>query len=150
MPTHPYSRSAILAQKATSPEFVALFQKLAEHAEILAQMEDEFLDGIIRHREARTGKPFRDTKRQQAFLDECDSDANKASQDLERSIGQTDDKGLLALALSDERDSLEYDENMLPSWPIEDRKKAQRIIDFRRETIQIITRFIENYNSRAG
>jgi hypothetical protein len=94
-------------------------------------MHDEFLGGIIRNREARTGKPFRHTKRQQQFLDESDQDAERAVRDVQHLAAKMDDRTLLIAALSSEYQQLGFDEGMAPSYRPEDREMAQRMIDFR-------------------
>jgi len=106
-------------------------------------MQDEFLENIIRHREARTGKPFRHTKRQQQVLSEFDRDAEQAVRDLERLTAKMDDKNLLITALSSEYQQLEFDESMVSGYRPEDKDMAQRMVEFRRETIQLIEQFVE-------
>ncbi len=106
-------------------------------------MQDEFLESIVRNREARTGKPFRNTKRQQRFLDEFDSDAQQALRDLERLTAKMDDQSLLISAVSGEHQQLGLDEGMASSYRPEDREMAQRMIEFRRETIRMIEQFVE-------
>lgn len=75
-------------------------------------MQDDFLASIIRHREARTGKPFRHTKRQQESLDEFDEGTEKAARDLERVTATMDDKNLLISTLSGEYMQLECEEDV--------------------------------------
>ena len=59
-------------------------------------MQDRFTpESVIRHREARTGKPFRHTKRQERFLERFDEDAAQAEQDVETFIAKMDDRTLL-------------------------------------------------------
>jgi hypothetical protein len=106
-------------------------------------MQDEFLEGIIRHREARSGKPFRYNKRQQQILDEFDHDAEQARRQVERLTAEMDDRTLLISALSNEYQQLEFDERMVSSYRPEDRETAQRMIEFRRETILMIEQFVE-------
>ena len=126
------------------PEVVALFQKIAERAVAFAQMQDEFSAGIIRHREARTGKPYKLSKRQQNELDSFNEDAAKAEADMEKFISRMSDKQLLTSALSCEYMLVQLDDKMVSSYPDEDREMAQKIVDFRKETIRIIEQFIEN------
>ncbi len=143
MPTQPDQSAALAAKQAKSPEVARLFEQLASRSETYARMQDEFLEGIIRHREARTGKPFRNTKRQQRFLDEFDSDAEQALRDLERLTAKMDDRSLLISALSGEHHQLWLDESMASSYRPEDTEMAQRMIEFRRATIQMIEQFVE-------
>lgn len=143
MATRPDQSFALSAKQAQSPDVVRLFEQLADRAVTVARMQDEFLESIIRNREARTGKPFRNTKRQQRLLDEYDNDAEQAVRDLERLTATMDDKSLLICALSGEHQQLQLDEYMVPGYRPEDREMAQRIIDFRRETIRLIERFVE-------
>ena len=144
MPIRANQSAGIAAKQAKSPEVVDLFQKLAARAEAFASMQEEFIAGIIRHRETRTGKPFRYTKNQQKSLDNFDADAAKSEDDMKRLTAQMDDKALLTSVLSGEQMDLQMDETMAPSYPPEDREMAHRMIDFRRETIRIIEEFIEN------
>ena len=107
-------------------------------------MQDQFLEGIIRHREARTGKPFRHTKGQEQTLESFDEDAAQAERDLEHIAAGMDDRSLLTSALSSEHQQLQFDEGMATSYPQEDQEMAQRMIEFRRETIRIIEQFVQN------
>ncbi len=143
MPTRPDKSAALSAKQATTPEVVKLFEQLANRAKIHAQMQDEFLEGIIRHREARTGKTSRNTKRQQRLLDGFDKDAEQAVQDIERFIVKMDDRNLLISALSSEYQQLRLDEDMASSYRPEDREAGLRLIEFRRETIRLIEQFVE-------
>jgi len=143
MPTRPDQSAALAAKQAKSPDVVRLFEQLASRAEAYARMQDEFLASIIRHREARTGKPFRNTKRQQRFLDQFDSDAEQAVRDMERLTTEMDDRTLLIFALSGECHQLELDERMASSYRPEDREMAERMLEFRRETIRMIEQFVE-------
>jgi hypothetical protein len=136
------------AEQAKSPDVAKLFVQLASRAKVSARMSDEFVDGIIRHREARTGRQLRYSRCQQEFLDEYldDSDqaAEKGAKEIGRIIAKMDDKTLLMSALSSECDQLDFDEHMLSSFNEDDREMAQRIIEFRRETIGVIQQFMEN------
>jgi hypothetical protein len=107
-------------------------------------MQDQFLEEAIRHREARTGKQFRYTKRQEQTLESFDEDAAQAERDLERITAGMDDRSLLTSALSSEHQQLQFDEGMATSYPPEDHEMAQRMIEFRRETIRIIEQFVQN------
>ncbi|MEI6193937.1 MAG: hypothetical protein WCS42_06360 [Verrucomicrobiota bacterium] len=142
MAARPDQSASLSAKQAKSPEVVKLFEQLANRAEIYARMQDEFLEGIIRHREARTGKPFRNSNRQQKIIGEFDRDAEQALLDLEHIIAKLDDKALLVAALSSEYQQLRL-EGMASDHRPEDREMAQRMIDFRRETIRLIEHFVE-------
>jgi hypothetical protein len=107
-------------------------------------MQDEFLDGIIRHREARTGRTFRYTKRQERYIGCLDEDAAQSERDMQRLTADMDDRTLLTSALSSEYQQLEFDESMATSYRPEDREMAQRMVEFRRETIQMIEQFVES------
>jgi HEPN domain-containing protein len=143
MATRPDQSAALAAKQAKLPEVVRLFEQLAGRAETLARMQDEFLESIIRNREARTNKPFRNTKRQQRFLDEFDKDAEQAVRDMERLTAKMDDRSLLISALSGEHQQLQLDEGMASSYRPEDKEMAERLIEFRRETIRLIEQFVE-------
>jgi HEPN domain-containing protein len=143
MPTRPDQSAALAAKQAKSPELATFFELLATRAETYARMQDEFLESIIRHREARTGKKFRNTKRQERLLDEFDRDAEQALRDMERLTAKLDDRNLLISVLSGEYQQLELDERMASSYRPEDREMAQRMIEFRRETIRLIEEFVE-------
>jgi len=143
MATRPDQSAALAAKQAISPEVVRLFEQLASRAETFAKMQDELLASVIRHREARTGKPFRYTKRQRESLDEFDECTEQASRDLERLTATMDDKNLLISTLSSEYQQLELEEGMASSYHPEDREMAQRMIEFRRETIRLIEQFVE-------
>lgn len=149
MPTQPDQSAALAAKQATLPEVVRLFEKLAGRAETYARMQDEFLEGIVRHREARTGKPFRYTTRQQQMLGEFDQGTEQARKDLERVTAKMDDRTLLISAVSSEYQQLEIDESMASSYPLEDREMAQRMVEFRRETIRMIEQFVETSSFRG-
>lgn len=144
MPTRPDESAALAAKQAKSPEVAGLFEQLAKRAVTYAQMQDEFLESLIRHREERTGKPFRHTKSQRQFLDECDRDAERASQDVARFTAKMDDRSLLISELSSEDMQLQSDERMISSYRPEDREMVQRMMEFRRETIRIIEQFVES------
>jgi len=143
MPTRPDQSFALSAKQAKSPEVAKLFEELADRAVTLARMQDEFLESIIQNRVARTSKPFRYTKRQQQQLNEFDNDAEKAVRDLERITAKMDDRSLLTSALSGEHQQLQLDEAMASSHRPEDKKMAERILEFRRETIRSIEQFVE-------
>jgi hypothetical protein len=144
MATQPDPTFALFTRQAKSPELARLFEQLAGRAETLTRMRDEFLESIIRNREARTRKPFGYTKHQQRVLDEFDTDAEQAVRDLERLTAKMDDKNLLICALSIEHDGLELDERGVSSCRPEDRQMAQRIVDFRRDTTRLIEQFVES------
>ena len=143
MPTRPDPSHAFAAKQAKSSNVARLFHQLAARAESYARMQDEFLEGIIRHREARTGKPFHNTTRQQRFLDCFDKDAAQAENDVERLTAKMDDRMLLISALSSEHQQLSFDEGMLGSYRPEDKEIALCMVEFRRETIRIIEQFVE-------
>lgn len=107
-------------------------------------MHDEFLEGIARNREARTGRIFRYTTGQQRFLEKCDKDAEQVAPELERLIAGMDDRCLLDSALGNEHRQLEMDERMASSYPHEDQEMAQRMMEFRRETIRLIEQCVES------
>lgn len=94
-------------------------------------MQGQFLESVIRHREARTGKPFRHTKRQQRFLECIDEDAAQAERDVESVTAKMDDRTLLISAPSNEQQQLGLDEAMAASYRPEDKDMAQRMIEFR-------------------
>lgn len=143
MPTPPDQFPRLAKNKAGTPELAALFEDLSLRADACAKLQDAFLEGIINHREARTGKSFLYTKRQEKMLSEFDSDAEKALRDQERHVAAMDDPALLASALSREQFQLQQDEHMLSAYREEDRDLAARIIEFRRETVRRIQAFIE-------
>ncbi len=143
MPTRLDQFPSLAAKNATSPEVAALFNALIARAEACAKLQDEQLEAVTRHREARTGKPFRHTKRQQKMLHEFDTDAEKALQDERRLVSGMDDAALLASALAGEQFKLHLDEDMFTSYREEDRGLAARIIDFRKETIRRLEAFLE-------
>lgn len=107
-------------------------------------MQDEFLEVIIRHREARTSKPVRQTKSQQRTLDTFERDADLAVLDVERGITKMSDTTLLTVALSSEYQQLRLDEGLALTYHTEDRQMAQQMIEFRRETIRLIESFVES------
>ena len=144
MPTRPDQSHALAARQAKSPEVIRLFEQLASRAEKYARMQDEFLESVIRHREARTGKPFRHTKRQERFLGCFDEDAAQAEREVENVTAKMDDRTLLISALSSELQQLELDETMAASYRPEDKEIAQRMIEFRLETIRMIEQFVES------
>lgn len=143
MATRPDQSHALSAKQAKSPDVAELFQALAGRAETYARMQDEFLESIVRHREARTGKPFRHTKRQERFLECFDADAVQAERDVESITGKMDDQTLLISALSSEYQQLEMDEALAASYRPEDKEMAERMIEFRRETVRLIEQFVE-------
>lgn len=144
MPTRPDQSHSFAAKQAKSPDVAALFQVLGTRAETYARMQDEFLESIIRHREARTGKPFRHTKRQERFVECFDQDAAQAERDVENITAKMDDRTLLISTLSSEHQQLELDEAMAASYRPEDKEMAERMIEFRRETIRMIEQFVES------
>ena len=97
----------------------------------------------MRHREARTGKPFRNTKRQGRFLECLEADAGQAERDVESITAKMDDRMLLISALTSECQQLDLDETMAVSYRPEDKEMAERMIKFRRETIRLIEEFVE-------
>jgi hypothetical protein len=143
MPTRPEPFAALAAKQAKSPEVAGFFEQLASRAQRLAQLQDEGIECAQRYREAKTGKPFQYTKRQERMLDAFDRDAEKAIRDWERLIVQKDDKRLLISILSSEHQGLEMDEGMALASPPELKETAQRLVDFRRETIRLIEQFVE-------
>jgi len=143
MPTRPDQSHAMAAKQAKSPDVAEFFQILAGRAETYARMQDDFLESIVRHREARTGKPFRHTKRQEGFLECFDADAVQAEKDIESVTARMDDRTLLVSAISSECQQLELDAAMASSYRPEDREMAERMIEFRRETIRLIEGFVE-------
>lgn len=143
MPTKTDQSYALAEEQASSPDVARLFRELAARAKSYAQMQDEFLEGIIRHREARTGKLFRNTKRQQQFLDCADQGAAQAEAEVAALTVSMDDKTLLVSTLTGEYQQLQFEEGMLPSYRPEDSEMAQRLVEFRRENIRIIEQFVE-------
>ncbi len=131
-------------KKANAPEVAGLFRQLVERAEVYARLHEEYLEGIIKHREARTGKKVQHTKRQAKMLEGFDKDAEQAIRDMETGIATMDDRQLLISALSGEYQQLDLDERMFPYATAEDQPMARRLLDFRRETIQLIEGFVES------
>lgn len=130
-------------KRAESADVAALFERLAARAVACAELQDELLEGITKHREARTGRGFRYTRRQQEQLKEFDSDAERAMQDEQRLIATMDDASLLASTVGAEQASLELDEAMYPTMPEEDKAAASRVVSHRKETIRLLMEFIE-------
>lgn len=60
---------------------------------------------------------------------------------MERLAAKMDDKNLLICALSGEYQQLGLDEGMASSYRPEDSEMANRMIEFRRETIRMIEHF---------
>jgi hypothetical protein len=143
MPTRPDQFPLLAAKKATAPDVAELFAALAVRAEALAKLEDELLETATRNRETRTGKKFQYSRRQEKFIAETDRDAEKALRDEELLVAGMDDAALLAGALSGEQFNLNLDEGKLRYWRDEDRPCVNRIVEFRKETIQLIQNFVD-------
>ncbi len=143
MATRPDQSHALAAKQAKTPDVADLFHLLAGRAETYARMQDEFLESIVRHREARTGRTFRHTKRQERFLECFDADAVQAERDVESITAKMDDRTLLISALSSEYQQLDLDKAMASSYRPEDKEMAERMIEFRRETIRLIEEFVQ-------
>ncbi len=144
MPTPADPFPALAAKRAVSRELAAFFQQLAVRAEMYAQMQDEFLTNVVARREARTGKPYVPSKALQKSLERDERDAEVARGQIKEITRKMDDKTLLASALSSEDHGVQLDEFMLRGCTGPDRVEKQRLIDFRKETIQLIETFVEN------
>jgi hypothetical protein len=143
MPTRPDDFPVLAAKKATSPEIKAMFQNLFVRAQTCAQLQDALLEQIVKNREARSGKLFRYSKPQQKMLVEFDQNAEKALQDQEALVARMDDASLLANALIGEEHQLLWDNDLYSTMPTEVRELANRILEFRKETILMLKGFIE-------
>ena len=149
MPTHPDIFPALALNQTRDPSLIALFGHLCERGKVYAALHDEFSDGIVKHREAREGKRFHYTKGQRKFLRVAAKDAEKANLDLEAHVKKMDDVHLLASALLGERQQLATDEWMFPGWHQDDRAMAEKLLDFRRSTIDLIQQTIDSFHRRG-
>ncbi len=149
--TTPHDAFPQLALKqARSPDVARLFEELARRAGILAAMQDEFTRSIIRHREAREGKPFRFSRTQKRTLANFDRDAEQAAGEMDRIVTGMDDAALLASALSEIDQEIQLDERMLSSWHDDDKPMARRLLEFQRETKRLIEQFLERSPFRVS
>ena len=143
MATKPDAFPALAMKRAVSRDAIELFSQLVERAARLAKLQDEFLETVIQHREARTGKKFNYTKRQEKFIAGFDDDGAKAAQEVEKQVQKMDDVSLLASAVSSEQMQVNFDEKMFSSYRSEDQAKAKEIIAFRRQTMSLIENIIQ-------
>ena len=120
-----------------------MFQNLFVRAQTCAQLQDVLLEEVLRNREARSGKPFQYSKRQHNVLAEFDRDAERARQKEEELADQMDDTSLLANALIGEEHQLQWDTDLYLTMPPEVRESANRVLEFRSDTIRILNKFIE-------
>ena len=144
MPTRPEQFPTVALKYAKSPDVARLFGELAQRAETLARMRDEFLESITLHRATREGRPFRPTKREQSMLAGFDCDADKAVQELERHAAIMDDAALLSTALSCVHQAVRLDEHLFPGLRDQDKPMATRLLDYQRETMRLIEQFAES------
>lgn len=144
MATVPNIFPELAAKRAESPDVAKLFSQLEGRAQELARLLDEYSIQIVRHREARTGKKFKFTKRQQETIEEFDRDAAKAREEMKKRTEQLDDATLLTVAIATEQNAIALDECMYPAVREEDKKMAKRIIDFQKETLRLIEVFVKN------
>jgi len=149
MPTLRDQFPRIALKQAQSPEVAGLFEQLAERAEVLAHMQDEFIESITRHRSAREGRPVRLSARQQRMLTEFDRDAEKAVRDMERHTASMDDAALLTGALSDVDQQIQLDEYMFQGLHADDAPMAMQLLDYQRETKRLIEQFVESSSFRG-
>jgi hypothetical protein len=144
MPTRPDQFPTIALKRAQSPDLVRLFEQLAQRAEVFARMQDEFTESITRNREAREGRPVRLSGRQQQMLNDFDRDAEQAVRDMERQTASMDDAALLTCALSSAEQGIQLDEHMFLATHADDKALATQLLDYQRETMRLIERFVES------
>ena len=142
MPTRPDQFPMIARKQAKSPDVVRLFDKLARRAKVFARMQDEFTESVTRHRAERQGRPVRLTSRQQRMLAGFEGDADQAVQDMVRCTPNLDDAALLTTALSGAQQQIQLDEHMIPGFHDDDKPMAARLLDYQRETMSSIEKFI--------
>ena len=79
MPTRPDPFPSLAAEQAESVEVAMLFRQLSDRAIRLAELQEIASEMVVKHREARKGKPFKFTKAQTRVLSELEKDAVKAN-----------------------------------------------------------------------
>jgi hypothetical protein len=134
----------LAAQQAQSPALRALFEQLTERAESLAKLRDELQKTIRSNREARTGKPFHFAKRQEQTLADFTGDAVACEKELPARVARLGDAGMLGVALRSEQQQLESEERLYAVFREDNQAASNRVLAFRRETLEIIQRFVEN------
>ncbi len=144
MPTLPDQFPRIALKQAQSPDVMRLLEELAQRAEGFARMQDEFTEGITRHRATREGRPVRLSKSQHRMLTEFDRDAKQAVHDMERPTVGADVAGILTTALSAVHLQIRLDEHMFPGFHAGDKPMAMRLLDYQRDTIRLIEQFVES------
>lgn len=138
----------LAAKRASSDGVRTLFERLERRAVALQTLHDELQKVIIKNREARSRRPFRFSQRQKRLLSEFQQDAEDGRSELPARIARVNDAALLNAALRSERQQLETEGKLYAVFREEDKSAAERILDFRRETIRIITDFIEHSEFR--
>jgi septum formation topological specificity factor MinE len=119
-----------------------LFEQLAARSESLLQLQKELQTTIVKNREVRTGKSFRFTKSQQHILEDFSKDAEASAGQLREMISGLSDVVLLNIVLRNQTDMLRINERLYAAFRKEDRSAADKIVAFRRETLDIIRQFI--------
>jgi hypothetical protein len=138
----------LAAKQAESPALRSLFDELVVRADTLGQLQEQLLRSVVRNREARTGKQFLFTDRQKRALKEMETDAERADQQMQGNTARLNDLGLLKVALRTEHDALGLERTLYAKFREEDRILANQILEFRRETIELIRVFIEGSEFR--
>jgi len=98
----------------------------------------------VSHRSASTPP----SKTQRRLMSEFKSDADRAVQDIERHVASMDDAALPTSTLSTVQQQIELDERMFSGWHEDEKSTARRLIDYERETLQLIEEFIESATFR--
>jgi len=134
---------SVAAERTQSTGLRNLLQQLASRAETLAGLQRELQEAIMRNREVRTGKPVRFSKKAKKTIREFEQDAREASQGLSERVAKLSDESLLRIALTSERQQLSMEEQLYATFHEDDKKAANRVLEFRRKTIDVIERYVE-------
>jgi hypothetical protein len=129
--------------KAESPVVRDLFRVLESRAREFAGLEDQFSEASVRLCEQREGKPFEFSKAQQRTIANFQRDAEQAEEHMRRFVASADDASLVVSCLLAEEQQLDLDLKLRSRGLDGDAKElADKIIQFRRETIELVEGYI--------
>ncbi len=133
-----------MIERAETPAFKALAEKLAANFKELYRLNRELPGLISKNRERREGKKPKLSRSQKAFLAQADRDAVKAAADIKKIFSEIKgERAMMKAALKMESSDFKSGDWMLETVHPDDRPMVERIRSLQRSMIQEMEKFLD-------
>jgi rubrerythrin len=138
------------AKRATDPQLAAFFQQLCERAEKFAEMDQEYFAMLRKNRLIRERKPESMTAKEKRLKKRIDVEYGNFYPEFDQLAAKMNDASLLGFALYLERGMCKSWDQLAVKAHVDDKEFAQKLADFRKETLSIIEQFVATSRLKEG